>query len=104
MLFRCRDAGCSIMPTFIDESADTCHARHSLAYFRLAAVFMPTTQATDSFREAIRQLCRDKGIEAGFEFKFANTHSLLDRRELFLSTALQHAFQFAVCAIDKTAP
>jgi hypothetical protein len=91
------------MPTFIDESGDTGHARDSLPYFRVAAVWMPTLEAAASFREAVRELRRRLGLAEAFEFKFARTHSHPDRRRSFFRLALEHDFRFAVCAIDKTA-
>lgn len=90
------------MPTFLDESGDTGHARDSLPFFRLAAVWVPTLSATDAFRADVRQLRRDLHLDGAFEFKFARTHATPDRRHAFLICALRHPFRFSFCGIDKT--
>jgi hypothetical protein len=95
----------SRMPTFIDESGDTGHSQTSSPYFRLAAVWMPSAEEANAFREAVRRLRQDRPdlhLEAGFEFKFAKTHGHPGRREAFFALAMRHPFKFAVCAIDKT--
>lgn len=93
------------MPTFIDESGDTGHSGTSLDYFRLAALWMPSLEEATRFRESLRQLPLDRPdlhLEAGLEYKFARTASRSDIREAFFLLALQHAFVFAFCSIDKT--
>lgn len=92
------------MATFIDESGDTGHARDSLRYFRLAAVWMPTRAAADQFRADIRQLRQDLGVGGTFEFKFARTHSHPERRQAFFDCAAKHDFRFSCCGIDKAGP
>src|SRR5439155_11691214 len=90
------------MPTFIDESGDTGHARHSLPYFRLAALWLPTLEDAEAFREAVRDLRKGLNLDQAFEFKFSRTGAFPKRRRAFLKLALHHKFGFAVCAIDKT--
>ena len=90
------------MPTVIDESGDTGHARDSLPFFRLAAVCIPTASDVDAFRAAVRQLRQNLRLDAAFEFKFARTHTHPDRRRAFFQCALQHPFRFSFCGIDKT--
>jgi hypothetical protein len=90
------------MPTFINESGDTGHARHSLPYFRLAAVWIPTLAAADLFRADVRRLRQDLEVGEKFEFKFARTHSHPERRRAFFDCAAQHDFRFSFCGIDKT--
>jgi len=93
-----------VMPTFIDESGDTGLVdRGGKPYFRLAAVWLPTLDHAEAFREAVRKLRQTLGIRAAYEFKFASTHSYPDRRQAFYSMALDHEFRFTVCSIDKTA-
>ncbi len=92
------------MPTFIDESGDTGHARDSLSYFRLAAVWMPTLAAADLFRADVRRLRQYLEVGEKFEFKFARTSSRHDRRRAFLECAANHDFRFSFCGIDKTGP
>lgn len=92
------------MPTFIDESGDTGPVnRGGKPYFRLAAVWVPTHQAADEFREKIRQLRCDFGLHSGYEFKFAATHHCLDRRKAFFEKALTQEFRFVASSVDKTA-
>lgn len=92
------------MPTFIDESGDTGPAGHGgTPYFRLAAVWVPTLDQAETFREAIRQLRRVRGLPSNYEFKFSTTHAHPERRREFLSIALGREFRFTVCSIDKTA-
>jgi hypothetical protein len=92
------------MPTFIDESGDTGPANQGgKAYFRLAAVWMPSLDHAEAFREAIRQLRRHLGLRADYEFKFYSTHSHPEQRRAFFDVALAGEFRFAVCSINKTA-
>lgn len=92
------------MPTFIDESGDTGHGLGAKSYFRLAAVWLPSIDDAEAFRESIRKLRRDLGRKQSYEFKFAKTGDYPDRRRRFFETALQAPFRFAVSSIDKTAP
>jgi len=93
----------SSMPTFIDESGDIGSVRSGgKSYFRLAAVWIPTLDDAEYFRDSIRQLRRDLGLRSSYEFKFVSSHHQPERREAFFQTALAHPFQFAVCAIDKS--
>lgn len=92
------------MPTFIDESGDTGHSQTSMAYFRLAALWVPSLEETAALRESIRQLPSnrpDLHLEAGLEYKFARTASRPDIREAFFQVSLLHEFVFAFCSIDK---
>ena len=91
------------MPTFIDESGDTGHRKHSKPYFRLAAVWMPTLRVAEDFREAVRKLRPTLPIRADYEFKFVKTHTIPAVREKFFQTALTFPFYFAACCIDKEA-
>jgi hypothetical protein len=93
-----------VMPTFIDESGDTGpFSEGGKPYFRLAAVWVPTLDHAESFREAVRQLRRDLGLRADYEFKFYKTHTRPEQRQAFLTAALAQPFRFTVCSIDKTA-
>ncbi len=89
------------MPTFIDESGDTGWKPGSLPFFRLAAVWLPSQQVVETFRESIRALRPKLKVAQGYEFKFVNTHGHAARRQAFFQTALEHEFRFAVCAYDK---
>ena len=91
------------MPTFIDESGCTAYEEHSKPYFRLAAVHVPTFDAAEAFRADVRQLRKQLGVSASFEFKY---HTTTDpkRRAAFFSTAMRHEFRFAVAGIDKRIP
>jgi hypothetical protein len=91
------------MPTFIDESGDTGHGRGSKPYFRLAAVWLPTLNDAEAFRESVRRLRRDLGRKATYEFKFTKTHTYPEGRRRFFQIALASPFRFTVCCIDKTA-
>jgi hypothetical protein len=90
------------MPTFIDESGDTGHARDSLPYFRLAAVWMPHNDIANSFREKVRDLRRRMRLDSSFEFKFSKTQVHHDRRQAFFGIAMEHEFKFSFCGINKT--
>lgn len=90
------------MPTFIDESGDTGHARGSAPYFRLAAVHMPSESAAASFRGDIAKLRRQLFLPTDYEFKFVKTHAFPDRRAAFFRVALAHDFAFSVWGVDKT--
>lgn len=89
------------MPTAIDESGDTGHAKDSLPYFRLAAIWMPSDAESNAFRESVRVLRSRLGLPRSYEFKFARTQPHPDRRKAFFDNALNFPFRFAVCAIDK---
>jgi hypothetical protein len=92
------------MPTFIDESGDTgpnpdpdnCH-------FRLTAVWVPSQEVAEAFREDIRRLRRSSGLRADYEFKFSKTWGHPERREAFFRVAMLHEFRFAASSIDKRA-
>ena len=91
------------MPTFLDESGDTGPPkRGGTSYFRLAAVWVPTQEAAQLFRERIQELRRRLSLPRSFEFKFAKTHQKPEWREAFFSAALSQDFRFAVSSIDKT--
>ncbi len=95
----------SSMPTFIDESGDTGPvARGGKPYFRLAAVWLPSTEEVEGFRENIRILRSRPGMWGAREFKFTDTHSHPEWRRAFLDAALSQEFRFAVSLIDKTDP
>ncbi len=91
------------MPTFIDESGDTGSTAGSLPFFRLAAVWVPSLDTAERFREAVRGVRRTLKLKGSHEFEFARTHNLPDHRNAFLTAALESDFRFAVCCIDKTA-
>ena len=93
------------MPTFIDESGDTGRvAGGGKRYFRLAAVWVPNGTVAEMFREAIRGLRRELGLERDYEFKFAKTHRFPERRRAFLDVAIAYDFSFVVSTLDKTHP
>lgn len=92
------------MPTFIDESGDTGPpSAGGKAYFRLAAVWLPSLDEVADFREAVGALRQNLKLRADYEFKFANTFTRPEQRRAFLTLALAHSFLFTVCSIDKTA-
>ena len=94
-----------VMPTFIDESGETGHSQTSSPYFRLAAVWMPSLEEAEAFRESIRRLPDDRPdlyMNERVEFKFFKTHTRPDIREAFFHLALLRPFRFAFCSIDKT--
>jgi Protein of unknown function (DUF3800) len=94
----------SDMPTFIDESGDTGpFSRGGKPYFRLAAVWVPSLDEADRFRESIRALRIQPGMWGNRELKFAETHSHPEWRKVFLQTALAQEFYFAVSLFDKEA-
>jgi hypothetical protein len=91
-----------LMPTFIDESGDVGPMnKGGKAYFRLAALWIPTHDIANSFRDNIRGLRRELGLREGYEFKFSETHHCPSRRERFFAVALDHDFHFAISSIDK---
>jgi Protein of unknown function (DUF3800) len=90
------------MSTFIDESGDTGFVSEGATpYFHLAAVWVPTRDDADLFREKIRKIRRDLRLRNDYEFKFSRTHSFPRRREAFLAAALAQEFRFVVSSIDK---
>lgn len=89
------------MPTFIDESGDTGLGRDSLAYFRLAAVWVPASEV-GPLRQDIRSLRKELGVADGFEFKYFRSARHPERRARFLAAAAVRGFRFAVCSVDKT--
>jgi hypothetical protein len=116
------------MPTFIDESGDTGpFGRGGKPYFRLAAVWVPSLDEAERFRESVRALrirsrrcpsgwrCSERfresvralriqpGMWGNRELKFAATHSHPEWRVAFLRTALAREFRFAVSLFDKRA-
>jgi len=96
------DSQCQ-MPTYIDESGDTGRTRDGgTPYFRLAAVWIPTIDDAQRFREQIRHLRLQIALRADYEFKYAKTHTRPERRKAFFNTALAQEFRFAVSSIDKT--
>lgn len=71
------------MPTFIDESGETgCVS----PYFRLAAVWLPTLDAVEAYREAMQEFQLGIGLE-GYEFKSSKSISL-ERRLAYFQAAL----------------
>jgi hypothetical protein len=91
------------MPTFIDESGDTGFiADGGKPYFRLAAVWVPSHDEADIFRDKIRTLRRELGLRRNYEFKYTDTSYQPQRRELFFAAALSQEFRFAIGVIDKT--
>src|SRR5262249_3906360 len=84
------------MPTFIDESGETGSVS---PYFRLAAVWLPALWEVESYRAAVRQFQKDRGIE-GYEFKFSKRMPP-ERRTAFFRVAAAHPFRFAVASVDK---
>jgi hypothetical protein len=92
------------MPTFIDESGDTgSFERGGKPYFRLAAVWVPSLDEAQRFREKVRALRTQAGMWGDRELKFADTHSHPQWRNAFLQTALDQEFRFAVSLFDKVA-
>jgi hypothetical protein len=91
------------MPTFIDESGDTGpFGRGGKPYFRLAAVWVPSLDEAESFRESIRTLRIQPGMWGNKELKFSETHSHPEWRTAFLRAAMAQEFRFAVSLFDKT--
>jgi hypothetical protein len=91
-----------VMPTFIDESGDTGHARDSKPYFRVAAVWVPTAEAANKFREAVRTIRTSGNLRCDYEFKYFSTHHHPERREAFFRAAIECQFRFVVACVDKT--
>jgi len=90
------------MPTFIDESGDTGpFSDGGTAYFRLAAVWVPTNEHVVLFRNKIQRLREKLGLPRTFEFKFSKTHQKPEWREAFFSAAMSQEFWFIVSLIDK---
>ncbi len=87
------------MPTFIDESGETGKVS---PHFRLAAVWLPTQEAVEAYREDIRRFQHGLGLE-GYEFKFSKT-SHPERRATYFQAAMAHPFRFAVASVDKQQP
>lgn len=93
---------CLPMPTFIDESGDTgTPGDGSAAYFRVAAVWMPTNDDVDLFRQKINRLRQELGESQTFEFKFSKTSSKPEWREAFFTIAMSQDFRFAFSSVDK---
>ena len=88
------------MPTFIDESGDTGWLPGALPYFRLAAVWLPTTEMILACMESIRDVRRRLNLGTGFEFKFSRTNA--EHRRAFFKATLEHEYRFAICGYDKT--
>ena len=92
------------MPTFIDESGDTGpYGRGGKRYFRLAAVWVPSLDQAEDFRESVRTLAFSLARGGTWELKFADTHSHPEWRMAFLRAALAQEFRFAVSLFDKIA-
>ena len=90
------------MPTFIDESGNTGRIeKGGTNYFRLVAVWVPSNDVANVFREAVRQLRRSLELNPRYEFKFSNTHTHPKWRSQFYRLALEFPFQFVVVNIDK---
>jgi hypothetical protein len=91
------------MPTFIDESGDTgpC-SNFGSKFFRVAAVWMPSHEHAESFREEIRELRKSLRLSPNYEFKFARTASQPDRRRSFLAIANRFPYRFCAVSIDKS--
>ena len=92
------------MPTFIDESGDTGENSNPLkCHFRLGAVWVPSHDVAEAFRERVREVRRDLPVRADYEFKFSKTWHYPDRRRAFFDAAMEFPFRFVVCSIDKRA-
>ena len=90
------------MPTFIDESGNTGRIKDGgSTHLHLAAVWVPTLNDAELFREKIRRLRRDLGVRDDFEFKFARTHQHPEWRRAFFAEAIAQEFRCAVSSIDK---
>ncbi len=89
------------MPTFIDESGDTGHELDSATHFRLVAVWVPTQEVAEDFRDGIRQLRKQMKLPSAYEFKFAKTGAHPERRKAFFEVALRHEFRFTAASVDK---
>jgi hypothetical protein len=91
------------MPTFIDESGDTGRIeRGGSAFFRLAAVWVPSQEDADRFRSNARRIRHDFGLRADYEFKFHKIHKHRNAGMSFLEASLALDLCFAVSSIDKT--
>lgn len=90
------------MPTFIDESGDTgSNPDPANGHFRLAAVWVPSHDVAEAFRDRIRQVRKQLGLKKDYEFKFSKTWIHPEYREAFFRAAMEHEFRFAVSSIDK---
>jgi hypothetical protein len=87
------------MPTFIDESGETGQIS---PHFRLAAVWLPTHAAVETYRASIRQFQQHVGLQE-YEFRFSRT-SHPERRADYFTVAMGHPFRFAVASVDKRQP
>jgi hypothetical protein len=91
------------MPTFIDESGDVGFEPDSARYFRLAAVWVPSSDAAAAFRNTVRELRLRHHLPNDYEFKYFSTRKIPIVCEEFFRMALGQSFRFSVCCIDKTA-
>jgi hypothetical protein len=90
------------MPTFIDESGDTGpNPDPKNCYFHLAAVWVPSHDVAEAFRDNVRSLRQQLKIRRDYEFKFSKTWNYPSYRRAFFEAAMQHEFRFAVSSIDK---
>lgn len=90
------------MPTFIDESGDTgLNPDPASCHFRLAAVWVPSHDVAESFRESVRRARGRLGLRRDYEFKFSKTWSHPEYRAAFFDAAMEHEFRFAVSSLDK---
>ncbi|AWM39541.1 hypothetical protein GobsT_21210 [Gemmata obscuriglobus] len=90
------------MPTFIDESGDTGrNPDPANCHFRLAAVWIPSHDVAESFRECVRRARVRLGLRRDYEFKFSKTWSHPEYRAAFFGAAMEHEFRFAVSSLDK---
>jgi hypothetical protein len=92
-----------MMPTFIDESGDTgTYQASAHRFFRLAAVWVPSSEVAEAIRDEIRAVRRSLGLRADYEFKFSKTWQHPDRRQAFFDAVLKHEFRFAFAVVDKS--
>jgi Protein of unknown function (DUF3800) len=91
------------MPTFIDESSDIGFQPDSAPYFRLAAIWVPSSDEAAGFRRAVAEIRFRHNLATDYEFKFAETGRMKAVCEEFFRSALSHHFRFSVCCIDKRA-
>jgi hypothetical protein len=89
-----------IVSTFIDEQGGTGWKPGSHSYFRLTAVWLPTSEV-EAFKDSIRALRRSLHISSDLEFKFAHTHTRLEWRHAFFEAALKYDLRFTACCYDK---
>ena len=90
------------MPTFIDESGCCGFDVNSKPYFRLVAVWFPTSEAADSCRETIELHRKERKLPERYEFKFSTRMPDAARLAFFTAVA-QSEFRFVAAHFDKLA-